>query len=153
MPRSAPAPTASPRFAAPGKANVKQLVRSDWIWSSEASRLVAPREGGWGAGLQFVFRLFNLPLVALGAMSVSRLLGRVFGAGFFAGFDAVAVGGPGAEIDALAARRAKRPVTVFGDPFDRRAAARTGDDAGYRRLYRLQSVSSKLTVESTWRGL
>ena len=70
----------------------------------------------------------------------SSLLGLIFRMRLFGGRDAILFRGPGAEIDALAARRAKRPVAVFGDPLDGPAAARTGDDAGYGGTYRLHSV-------------
>lgn len=58
----------------------------------------------------------------------------------FSGLDTITVGGPGDEIHALAARRAKRPVTVFGNPFDIGAALRAGDAAGCNRLYGVHGV-------------
>ena len=58
----------------------------------------------------------------------------------FSGLDAIAVRGPGDEIHALAARRAKRPVAVSGNPFDIGAALRAGNAAGCNRLYGLHGV-------------
>ena len=72
---------------------------------------------------------------------------------FFGCRDPVLVGRPGAKIDTLAACRAKRTVATFCRPFDLRAAFRAGNQARRSGPHRLHKVSSKLTVESTWRGL
>ena len=67
--------------------------------------------------------------------SRSQLLLRlIFRPRFLRRFDAILFRRPGAEVDALAARRTKRPVTVFGQPCDQRAAAGTGYGAGFFRF-------------------
>lgn len=70
----------------------------------------------------------------------------------FRTFDAVLFAGPGAEVEALAARRAERAMAVFLDPGD--ALATSGAEHRARRApgYRLHNVNSNGTSVSTWRG-
>ena len=70
------------------------------------------------------------------------LLRLVFRLRLFLGRDPVLVRGPRAKIDALAARRAERPVVVLRHPLDSLAASRAGDDAscGASSVRRLRHV-------------